>query len=82
MAMKRLFARLSRLLRNEWRDIDSAPFDREIEVAVVLGNISVPGGLCLRDANGWLDSETLAPIEMTATHWRYRWPALLPLSCC
>jgi hypothetical protein len=41
--MSRLIAFLSRLLRNEWREIASAPFDREIEVAIVDGDVNVAG---------------------------------------
>jgi hypothetical protein len=80
--MSRLMAFLSRLLRNEWREIASAPFDREIEVAIVHGDISVPGNPCLRHRNGWLDAETLRPIMVAATHWRYRRLPMLPISCC
>ncbi|WP_298252899.1 hypothetical protein [Bradyrhizobium sp.] len=80
--MDRVMAFLSRLLRNEWRDIASAPFDREIEVAFIDENISVCGGSCLRHGDGWLDAETLRPVEIAATHWRYRQPAMLAMSCC
>jgi hypothetical protein len=80
--MNRLTAFLSRLLRNDWREIASAPFDREIELAFMSGNINMSGGSCLRHGDGWLDAETLRPIEITATHWRYRQPIILPMSCC
>jgi hypothetical protein len=73
---------LSRLLRNEWREIASAPYDREIEVATIDETTEVSGGSCLRHGKGWLDAETLSPVEMTATHWRYRQPPILPMSCC
>jgi hypothetical protein len=80
--MKRIIALLSGLLRNEWREIASAPFDRQIEVAVIDGNINMPGGSYLRHGDRWLDIDTLRPVEITATHWRYRRPLLLPTSCC
>lgn len=80
--MNRLKAFLSRLLRNEWREIKSAPFDREIEVACINGDMNVSRSLCLRHGDGWLDAETLRPVEITATHWRYRWLVMLPMSCC
>jgi hypothetical protein len=80
--VNRLSTFLSRLLRNEWRDIASAPFDREIEVATVDKDINVPGRSCLRRGGSWLDAETLRPIEITATHWRYRRLVMLPVSCC
>jgi hypothetical protein len=80
--MKRFIARLRCWLRNEWREIGSAPFDREIEVAIVEDDVRMASGLRLRRADGWIDSETLQPVQMKATHWRYRLPALLPSSCC
>lgn len=80
--MNRLRAFLSRLLRNDWRDIASAPFDCEIEIAIIAGEINVPGGSCLRHGDGWLDAGTLRPVAMTATHWRYRRLVMLPMSCC
>jgi hypothetical protein len=42
-AMNRISAFLPRLLRNEWRQIGTAPVDREIEVAVMDGDINVSG---------------------------------------
>ena len=80
--MNRLTAFLSRVLCNDWRDIASAPFDCEIEVAIIGEDIGVLSGSCLRHGDGWLDAETLRPVEVIATHWRYRRPAILPMSCC
>jgi hypothetical protein len=80
--MRWLVTLLSRLVNaSEWRDIASAPFDREIELAVMDGNV---GALvrCVRHGDGWLDAETLRPIKVTATHWRFRPLAFLPMSCC
>ena len=80
--MKRVLSLLSRLLRNDWREIATAPFDRAIEVATIDGNTSVPGGSCLRHGDGWLDTETLRPVEIRATHWRYRRAVMRPMNCC
>ena len=80
--MNRLKTLLSRLTRNEWREIASAPFDREIEVAVIAGSIGVLDGTCLRHGDGWLDAETLEPVRVTATHWRYRRQLMTSVSCC
>jgi len=80
--MNRLFAFLSHLLRNDWRELASAPFDREIELAFIDGNINVSRGPCLRHGDGWLDVETLRPVEIAATHWRYRQSVMPPMSCC
>lgn len=81
--MDQLAAILLRFLGGlEWREIATAPFDRAIEIAVINGDVRVLGGSCLRHGDGWLDAETLKPVTVTATHWRYRRPAMLPTSCC
>lgn len=81
--MKKLAAALARLLdTSRWRDIDTAPFDRELELAVIDGEVRPLGGFCLRHGDGWFDAETLRPIEVSATHWRSRWPVIFPVSCC
>ncbi|WP_234685165.1 hypothetical protein [Bradyrhizobium monzae] len=46
---------MSRLLRDRWREIASAPFDREIEVAMIDGCIIMCAGSCLRHGAGWLE---------------------------
>ncbi|TYL83640.1 hypothetical protein FXB38_17785 [Bradyrhizobium cytisi] len=65
-----------------WREIATAPFDREIELAVIGDHVALLNRACLRHGNGWLDAETLRPVTVTATHWRYRTPTTLPMSCC
>lgn len=80
--MNRLLTFLWRLLRNDWCEIESAPFDREIETAFIDERINVSRGSCLRHGDGWLDAETLRPVEITATHWRYRSVVMFPVSCC
>jgi hypothetical protein len=81
--MNQLVALLSRLFSApEWREIATAPFDREIELAVIGERIGIVEGGRLRHGNGWLDAETLRPVAVTATHWRYRHSLLLPRSCC
>jgi hypothetical protein len=80
--MRWLITLLSRLVNaSEWHDIASAPFDREIELATMDGNVGVLVR-CVRHGDGWLDAETLRPIKITATHWRFRPLAFLPMSCC
>jgi hypothetical protein len=79
--MHQLMAFFSGLLCNEWRDITSAPFDCEIELASIDGAVALAVGPCLRHENDWLDTETLKPINVVATHWRYRRPEL-PTTCC
>ena len=83
MAMKKLAAVLSRLFEpSQWRDIETAPSDRELELAVIDGEVRPIGVFCLRHGDDWLDAETLRPINVTATHWRFRWPMIFPASCC
>jgi hypothetical protein len=82
-AMKRVAALFSKLVKtSEWRDIETAPFDRELELAVIGADVGVLDGSCLRHGNGWLDAATLRPVLVTATHWRYRRPDILPMCCC
>jgi hypothetical protein len=74
---------LSRIVNApEWREIATAPFDRAVELAVIDGDIGVLGFPCLRHGDAWFDAETLQPVSVSATHWRYRQPAILPVSCC
>jgi hypothetical protein len=81
--MKRLVAALARFLdTSRWRDIETAPFDRELELAVIDGDIRTVRGFCLRHGEDWFDAETLRPIKVTATHWRSPWPVIFPVSCC
>jgi hypothetical protein len=82
LRMNRFASLLFRLLcAPEWREIATAPFDREIELAVIGDRIGLVEGGRLRHGNGWLDAETLQPVAVNATHWRYR-TILLPMSCC
>jgi hypothetical protein len=81
--MKNIFAALSRLLdTSRWRDIETAPAGRELELGVIDREIRPIGVFCLRHGGQWLDAETLRPINVTATHWRFRWPLIFPVSCC
>ena len=83
MVMKKLAAALFRFLdTSRWRDIETAPFDHELELAVIDGEIRTVSGFCLRHGDDWLDLDTLTPIKVTATHWRFRWPVIFPVSCC
>ncbi|MEZ2128265.1 MULTISPECIES: hypothetical protein [unclassified Sinorhizobium] len=54
-----------------WQPIFSAPFDREIELAVIDEEGEHPLVFpCRRVRLGWVDSKTLEPIEVHPTHWR------------
>ena len=55
----------------EWRVIATAPFDRDLELAVVEGNaihrLVFP---CRRAFHGWVNARTNAPVSVHPTHWR------------
>ena len=55
----------------EWKPITSAPFDRDLEVAVIDydGTHSVVFA-CRRVLHGWIKAATRQPIELRPTHWR------------
>ena len=72
----------SRLSGADWREIATAPFDRAVELAVIDGKIGVLPIFGLRHGDDWLDAETLRPIKVRATHWRFARAAILPVSCC
>ena len=66
----------------EWREIATAPFDCELELAVIDGQIGVLDVSYLRHGDDWLDADTLRPAKFSATHWRYRRPTNIPMCCC
>jgi hypothetical protein len=57
--------------RMEWKPISSAPFDRELEVAVI--DRDGPHVLVFaarRIVAGWIKAETKEQIDVHPTHWR------------
>jgi hypothetical protein len=55
----------------EWKPIFTAPFDRELELAVI--DRDGPHALafaCRRADSGWIDAKTRLVIEVNPTHWR------------
>jgi len=65
----------------EWRAISLAPFDRDLELAVI-----DPDGIhtlvfpCRRVLRGWVDVKTNAPVNVRATHWR-EWDDAVSRAC-
>ena len=55
----------------EWQAISTAPFDRNLELAVI-----EPDGIhslvfpCRRGLQGWISSATAEPVRVHPTHWR------------
>jgi len=57
--------------RGEWQSVATAPFDRNIELAVIRS--STPHAVafpCRRILGGWMDAETNERVEVQPTHWR------------
>ena len=54
-----------------WRTIVNAPFDRDLELAVIDGDgthaLVFP---CRRIAGGWVRAETRERLDVFPTHWR------------
>lgn len=54
-----------------WQPISTAPFDRDLELAVIDGE--GPHALvfpCRRVIGGWVKGDTRKPIPVDPTHWR------------
>jgi hypothetical protein len=54
-----------------WEPISTAPFNRELELAVI--DREGPHALsfaCRRIGSGWIDAKTRQTIEVNPTHWR------------
>jgi hypothetical protein len=68
------------LLFMDWKPIDTAPFDREVELAVIDGagvhTLTFP---CRRVFSGWANAETKKRLYyISPTHWRDRSPNAEP----
>jgi hypothetical protein len=54
-----------------WEDVSSAPFDRDLELAVIdddgLHALVFP---CRRIQSGWIKVETRERLDVRPTHWR------------
>jgi hypothetical protein len=54
-----------------WETIATAPYDRDLELAVVEGNrVHSLVFACRRVANGWVKVPTREHITVSPTHWR------------
>lgn len=54
-----------------WEPIASAPFDRDLQVAVVEGeDVHALVIRCRRARQGWVSATTGKPIDVRPTHWR------------
>ena len=57
--------------QSEWQAAAEAPFDRDLEIAVIKG--PTPHALafpCRRILRGWVDAQTRERLKVKPTHWR------------
>jgi hypothetical protein len=60
--------------RYDWQPIVMAPFDGDLELAVVdRDSVAALVFPCQRIVGGWLASETQQRVEVHPTHWRHWW---------
>ena len=57
-----------------WQPISTAPFDSDLELAVInedgTTTVAFP---CRRVVSGWIDTKTRELIDVDPTHWRGWW---------
>jgi hypothetical protein len=54
-----------------WIPVHAAPFNRDVELAVIDGpDISAIGFPCRRDPDGWKSAADRRPLAVDPTHWR------------
>lgn len=54
-----------------WESVSTAPFERDLELAVI--DLDGPHALvfpCRRIAGGWMNVETKERLDVRPTHWR------------
>jgi hypothetical protein len=55
-----------------WIPIHAAPFDRDIELAVIDGHdINAIEFPCRREIDGWKSAGDRRPVGIDPTHWRH-----------
>jgi hypothetical protein len=65
----------------EWQRISTAPFDRDLELAVIDASGIHPLVFpCRRVLHGWIRPKTNAPVFIHPTHWREWDDSVSPLS--
>jgi hypothetical protein len=58
-----------------WQKISTAPFHRDLELAVVEGDhVYALVFACRRTASGWVKVPSMERVVVSPTHWRL-WPA-------
>jgi len=55
----------------EWKPISTAPFDRDLELAVIgYDGVHALVFPCRRILAGWISAESKKMVEVRPTHWR------------
>jgi len=59
----------------QWQHIATAPFDKDLELAVLdKDGVHALAFACRRTAGGWINAKTKQRIEVSPSHWR-EWDA-------
>lgn len=57
--------------RSVWENISTAPFNRDLEVAVIEGDsLHALVFACRRTLGGWIRAKTRERLTVNPTHWR------------
>lgn len=77
VAEDHLRSRLHKRERAMWQSTATAPFDRDLELAVVhTSGVHALVFPCRRVLRGWMKSQTGSPVKVYPTHWR-EWAGLI-----
>jgi hypothetical protein len=69
--IKESFASAGEVSSMQWHRIDSAPFERDLELAVIDNDgLHALAFACRRIAGGWISTQTKQQIDVRPTHWR------------
>ena len=69
--IERLLLTRSKASATDWLPVSSAPFDRDLELAVIDRNgPHTPAFPCRRILGSWINAETKEGIDVRPTHWR------------
>lgn len=61
---------------SDWREIATAPFEWDLELAVIdAGEVHALAFPCRRAGNGWTKASSDRLIDVRPTHWRLWEPA-------
>jgi hypothetical protein len=68
--------------KNDWRSIEDAPFEEDVELFVtdMCGSFYGLRFPCRRTAEGWVSSTTGTPLGVTPVRWKPHNPPLRRLS--